>query len=225
MALDHELRLHQEILLLTLKDERGTPAAAMYGYALAGAILTELVLEERVRLVERKSGRPVVELVSATQVGDPVLDDAIRRVRTARRRASPNAWITRWARRRVMHETARHLARRGVLRTEERRVLLLFNRTVYPAMDPGPERRLIERIRDAVLTDDAVDARTAAVVTLANAAGLLRPIFGRRALKGRKDRFELLARDNTVGAATRAAIQAAQAAMVAATAAATSAAT
>jgi len=225
MAHEHDLRLHQEVVLLALKDEKGTPAASMYRFALAGAVLTELFMEDRVGLEERKRGKPLVMLQSGTQIGDPVLDDALLQIQNARRRANTVTWVQRWAKGQLLHETARRLARQGVLRVEEKRVLLLFNRTVYPEMDPGPERRLIERMRAAIFGDAEVDARTAAIVALSHAAGLLNPVFGRKELKARKKRIAALTEDDAVADATRAAIQAAQAAVVAATAAATSAAT
>ena len=40
-----ELRLHEEVLLLALKDDKGTPYAAQYGLALGGAVLAELLLD------------------------------------------------------------------------------------------------------------------------------------------------------------------------------------
>lgn len=226
MTIEHDLRLHQEVVLLALKDEKGTPAASMYTFALAGAVLTELCLEDRLALEERKRGKPLVTLRSGTQIGDPVLDDALLQLQNAKRRANAATWVQRWAKSRLLHETARRLAQQGVLRVEEKRVLLLFNRTVYPEMDPGPERRLIERIRIAIFGDAEVDARTAAIVTLSNAAGLLNPVFGRKELKARKGRIQGMAEGDAVAEATRAAIQAAQAAVaVAAATAATSATT
>lgn len=224
MSPDPELRLHEEVLLLTLKDEKGTPAWTQYTYALAGAILAELVLEERVRLEERKRRKPLVHLVSATQIGDPILDDALRAIRVARRRATAGTWIQRWARNRLLHETARRLARRGILQAREKRVLLLFSRTVYPELNPEPEQRLIERMRAAIFGSDDVDARTATVISLAGAADLLKPIFGKE-LKGRKDRLEALAEGDAVSEVTRATVQAVRAAVVAAGTAATAAAT
>ncbi len=222
MSPDADLRLHEEILLLTLKNEKGTPAWGQYTFALAGAVLTELVIEERVRLEERKGRKkPLVDLVSATQIGDPILDDAIRQVRLAKRRGTAGTWIQRWAKTRLLHDTARRLARRGVLRMQQKRVLLLFNRTVYPELDPGPEQRLVERMRDAIFGDADVDARTAAVVSLAQVADLLKPVFGAKELKARKARMKELAEGEEVAEVTRAAVQAAAAAAAAAVAAAT----
>ncbi len=221
----HDLRLHEEVLLLALKDETGTPAASMYAYGVGGAILAELILEERVRLVERRRGAPLLEAASgASPVGDPVLDPALRQVRDAKRRGSTTTWVSRFSRRDRLRETARSLVHKGILRMEEKRLLLLFRRTVYPELDPAPERRLVERVRRAVFSDDPVDARTAVLVGIAYPSGLLAPLFGRKAVRDRKVRLRALVEDNVAADATRATIQAVQVAVIAATTAATSAA-
>lgn len=98
--------------------------------------------------------------------------------------------------------------------------MVLFSRTVYPELDPVPERRVIERIREAVLGDGPVDGRTAALVSLAHAAGLLRPVFDRKTLRAKKARLAHLAEGDVAAEAAREAIQAVQAAVLAATAAA-----
>lgn len=222
---EHDLRLHEEAMLLALKDEKGTASSSVYPYALAGGVLTELLMAERVRLEERRRGPPLVALASATQIGDSVLDDAIRQIQNTGRGRTTTTWVQRWARRGTVQDTARRLVQRGILRAEERPVLFVFRRTVYPTNDPGPERRLVEQIRAALFGDDAVDERTTALIALADAAGLLAPLFGRREVKSRKERIAALTEDDAVGEAARAAIQAARAAVVTVVTAATSAAT
>ena len=225
MAMNHDLPLHEAVLLLALRDDKGTPAASMYTYAVAGGVLAELLLAERVRLAPRRRGKPLIEPHDSAMVGDPVLDDALRRVRDARRRATAATWVSRLARQETVKATARRLSRKGILRTEEKRVLLLFSRTVYPELDPAPERRLIEEIRTAVLGEEPVDARTAALVSLADTAGLLRPIFDRKTLKARKARLAAIAEGDAAAEAAKEAIQAVQVAIMAATTATTAATT
>ena len=49
----NDLFLHEEILLLALKDEEGTIASGTtYEFAAGGAILAELLLQKRVRVSE-----------------------------------------------------------------------------------------------------------------------------------------------------------------------------
>ena len=50
-----ELFLHEKIMLLALQDEKGTlESGTMYTYGLGGAILAELLLGERIRVVTPK---------------------------------------------------------------------------------------------------------------------------------------------------------------------------
>jgi hypothetical protein len=55
MTKPNKLHLHEEVLLLALKDDKGTPfATTQYGFAMAGAMVAELVLAERIDLEDSK---------------------------------------------------------------------------------------------------------------------------------------------------------------------------
>jgi len=218
-----DLLLHQEVLLLALKDDEGTPEFGVsYSYAVAGAILAELFLNERVALVQPKK-RELLEMVSATPLGDPVLDNALEKIRTAKRRATPATWVPRFGNsQQLRHDVAAGLVNRGILKADEGKILWIFKRRIYPEIDPGPERRIIARLEEAIFTDTPdVEPRTAILISLANATGLLKPIFDRKRLKARKDRMEQLTSGEFAGAAAQAAVQAASAAAMAAITAAT----
>jgi Golgi phosphoprotein 3 len=218
------LLLHQEVLLLALKDDEGTPEFGVsYSYAMAGAILAELFLNERVRLVQPKKSE-LLDLVSSTPLGDPVLDNALEKIRTAKRRATAATWVPRFGNsQQLRHDVAAGLVNRGILKADEGKILWLFKRRIYPEIDPGPERRIIARLEEAIFTDTPdVEPRTAILISLANPTGLLKPVFDRKRLKARKDRIEALTSGEFAGAAAQAAVQAAAAAaMVAITAATT----
>ena len=219
------LRLHHELLLLALHDEKGTLAfARMIEIGLAGGLLGELLLEGRAELrPEGRKGRPLVTVVSRATFGDPVLDEGLRRLAEAKRRANPQATVASLARIKGLRaRTATALCRRGILRETEDRVLLLFKRRTYPTVDPGPERVLIDRVREAIEDPGAeVDPRTALLVQLARSTGALRAIYSNKEIRSRKARLEELKPVAGVsGEAAQAAIEAAQAAVVAAMAAA-----
>ena len=220
----HHLRLHEQILLLALRDERGTTEgkAGMWRLAFGGAILAELALEERIAIDPGK--KALVRVTDRSSLGDPVLDDALARIADAKRPAGAARWVSRLANLNLRRESARGLCRRGILHETRDRILFLFTRTCFPTVDPAPERSLIAAIRAAVASEDgAVDGRIAALVGVAHAAGTLRVVFDRKTLKARRQRIERLAADHVAAAATRAAVQAVQTAvMIAATTAATS---
>lgn len=224
---DHELPLHEEILLLALRDEEGTTAAgSMYAYALGGAILAELLLRDRVAIEQVKKSALVV-MKTATQTGEPVLDEALERIRTARRRAAARTWVYRFGQTpKLRVRVAERLRQKGILKVAEDRVLWIFSRRVYPALDPGPERRIVERLRTVILSDDpAPDDRTALLASLAAAARLLEGVLDRTERKARKARIKRLAKGQVAGQETAATIEAVQAAVIAVTTAVTIAAT
>jgi Golgi phosphoprotein 3 len=230
MAGKTELLLHEELLLLALRDEKGTvhSRAGMLGIALGGGILSELAMAERVRVTEDK--RPFVELVDRKRLGDDVLDDCLTRVRDARRRARAATWVSRFAQLSgLRNRVAAGLCRKRVLREDEDRVLWLFRRKLYPERDGRYEQRILTRMRKAIFSESQrVEPRTAMLVSLADAAGLLAIPFTRRELRERKERLKELREGQALSGATHAAVQAAvqatQAAIIAATTAASTAA-
>jgi Golgi phosphoprotein 3 len=219
MKKSSQLYLHQEILLLALRDEKGTIASGtLYQYAIGGAVLAELLLGERVRL-EASNKKQMVTLVDSTPIGAAVVDECLETVGTAKRRATAQTWVSKFAGlKNLKHRVAEGLCDRGILKEEDAKVLLLFTRKTYPELDPEPERELVERLRQAIFTDtDDVEARTVVLASLANSAGVLRVAFDKKELKGRKDRIEQIVNGEVTGKATQEAIQAMQAAVMMAT--------
>jgi Golgi phosphoprotein 3 len=218
-----ELHLHEQMLLLVLRDEEGTveSKAGMYRIALGGAILSELLLEDRIEIEEGK--KKLVNPISAEPLGEPVLDEAIARMAAAKRRRRASAWVSSLAGiKRLRHRIAEGLCRRGILKDSEDTVLLIFKRKAYPTIDPTPERRLVGDLRAAIVgAASTVDARTAILIALAHATGSLRAHFDRQTLKQHRQRLEKITSGDLIGGATREAVRAAQAAAMAAITAAT----
>lgn len=230
-----ELWLQEEVLLLALKDEKGTPHSSMYSIAMGGAMLAELLLNERLVLEEKPRKKPLkpgkkpaylVAVDNPKQLADPVLDECLHRVVTSKKARSPQEWVTRFGQLKdLKRRVAVGLCRKGILREREDRILVLFRRTAYPTLDGSPERRIADRLQDAVAGDSMeLDARTAVLVALANGTGILKHVLGKDLVKQRKDRIQEIGEGDIVGEATKAAVQAAQAAVIAASTAATSAA-
>ena len=92
---------------------------------------------------------------------------------------------------------------------------MIFTRKIYPEVDPAPEQELMKRLRRAVFTDAReVDPRTVVLVSLAHAADLLKIVFDKKELRGRKARIEKVVNGEVTGKAAKAAIEAMQAAMM-----------
>ena len=71
--LSRDLRLHEEVLLLALRDKKGTieSRAGMYRFALGGAILAELLIEGRIAVESGK--KKLVEVTDPGPLHDPLM--------------------------------------------------------------------------------------------------------------------------------------------------------
>jgi hypothetical protein len=214
--MQNTLFLHEEILLLALRDEEGTIASGtMYQYAIGAALLAELLLSKRIE-VEQSGKKKLVNLISPSPLSEPLIDECLEKVGSAKRRAVLQTWVSRFAGvKNLKHRVAQQLCRRGILRAEEDKVLLIFTRKIYPEVNPEPEAELIERLRHAIFTDaEDIDPRTVVLLSLANSTGLLKVVFDKKKLKGRKARIKQIVNGEITGKAATEAIQAMQAAVM-----------
>ena len=203
------LFLHEEVLLLALRDKEGTVAfGVMCELAMGGAIAAELLLRQKIEI--DTGNRPLVNVVDEQPLGNEVLDECLTLVTTASRRARLRAWVPRFARRRrLKHRVAQGLCAHGILREDEDRVLLLFRRRIYPEIDPQPERKIVERLRRALLSPGTrVEPRTLVLLSLVKSADLLRSCFEKREIKENKRRIADMVSGELAGQATGKAIQA-----------------
>ncbi|WP_199422454.1 GOLPH3/VPS74 family protein [Actinotalea solisilvae] len=172
--------LADDLLLLLTDDRSGRPAetGVRLENVVAGAALTELLLLSRVRLTgpgeSVRAGRVVVE--DATPVGDPLLDEALRRVG----HGTPKAPHTLLAHLRpgLLEALRARLVERGVLRVEAGRVLGLFPRTSWPAEDSTHEAQLRERLREVLALGREPSEREAGVVALLHAVNRVQNVLG-----------------------------------------------
>lgn len=211
-----DLFLHEEVALLALRDEQGTFQLGLaFDYAVGGAILAELLLAGRLR-VDESSKKQWVRITSSKPLGDPLVDECLDRVATAKRPASLQSWVSRFAHaKKLRPRVAEELCRRGILRADEDKVLWLFRRRIYPEVNPAPERRLLDRMRRAITKDTRdLDARTVAIISLAKSAGLLKLTLDKPTLKRRKVRIEKIINGEVAGKATQEALAAVQAALM-----------
>lgn len=230
-----KLFLHEEIMLLALAEKKGTIIAEdAYRFALGGAILAELLLSKRIAVAKDKKADQgsglgawlasafaetnLVNVVSRKPLGNEILDECLNRVDTAKRRGSLKTWVQRFCNMsHLKHRIAEGLCERGILRADQHKILLIFNRKIYPERDPRPERRIIERLRNAIFSEVRdLDPRTVVLLSLANSAKLLKIPFDKKRLRSRKKRIERVTSGELMGKATKEAVEAAQAAVVAA---------
>lgn len=210
------LFIHEEIMLLALKDEEGTIASgAMYNYAVGGAIIAELLLSQRIA-VDQSKKKKLVSVINPEQLNDPLIDEWLINMSSSKRQKTLQDWVSRIAGTKdLKHRVAAQLCQRNILKMNEESILLLFTRRIYPEINPRPERLIIDRLKNAIFTDtDDVDARTIVLLSLAKSANILPFIFGKKEIKQRKKRIEQIINGDLAGKATKEAIEAMQAAVM-----------
>jgi hypothetical protein len=133
-----------EELFLLLRRDDGKPesASAQRGFGLAAAVVTDLVLAERVTLSDDKDPRMTV--LVAGPAGHPVLDAAMARLE--QRDGKKLSTLVTDRKLALERPVATALADAGVIRVEEKRAMGLVPER-YPVLDPEPERRLREQLR------------------------------------------------------------------------------
>ncbi len=215
-----DLRLHEELLLLSLHDRKGSIRVSSLGMALGAGLLAELVLEGRA--VYERGAKPSKDRILPADpkpLTDAVLDGALAKLRKAKKPRAPKAWVMSFSQiTGLRKQIGTALSRRGILRERRARVLGVFPWTYFPQLDPSAKRRVVERLRTAVEEDGEVDERTALLVAIAASTGILKLHVGKPVMKTRKARIEGLVAAHPLGAATKQAVEAAQAAAAAAAA-------
>ena len=216
MQYTDNLFLYEEIMLLALKDEEGTIASgAMYNYAVGGAIIAELLLNQRIAVDESKK-KKLVSVINTELLNDPLIDEWLIKMNSAKRRKTLQDWVSRIANTKdLKHRIALQLCQRGILKMDEKSILLLFTQRIYPEINPEPEREIINRLHKTIFTDtDDIDARTIVLLSLAKSANILTVIFGKKEIKQRKKRIEQIVNGDIAGKATKEAIDAMEAAVM-----------
>ena len=203
-------------MLIVLRDREGTIAASdRYQYAIGGAVLAELMLHERID-IETDKKKQYARVLDTRSLHDPLLDTCLARMAAAKKRAQLQTWVSRFAgTKNLKHLVAGQLVQRGILRVSQDKVLGIFRRTIYPELDPRPERQLNEQLERAILGEkNDVATRTAILISLAGSADLLKLVIDKKELKRRKQRIAQISNGELTGKATRAAIEAMQAAVM-----------
>lgn len=205
--------LAEDLLLFALDDDKGTTDWTGWGelpFALAGALLADLALLQRIELREEEK----VALLDATPTGDPLLDAALTRIANSEKPHDAEHWVTTLNSKveKLQDRLEERLVFHGILRREEHRILFIFPSDRYPTADASVERELHEQIRAVLLTDESPDPRTVVLISLLRSCKLLDGTFSKDERRVANDRAEAVIEDERAGAAGAAVKAAADAA-------------
>lgn len=194
------LSLAEELLLLALHDEKGkivSAASMSLLYGLAGALLLELSLRDRITIENKK-----LILRDDKLTGDEIIDEAIVKIRQSKKPHKPDHWVSKLSGMKNMKDRLLdRLVYQGILRKEEKKVLWVFPSKQYPTVNGKPERDARALIRAALLDGAPPDERTKTIVSLVVACDLINEIFPKGERRRAKKRAKEIAASDPFGKA------------------------
>ncbi len=194
------MRLAEEILLLDRADD-GTMSRApkwLIRYALGGAVLMDLALENRI-----DSDVDRLFLIDSAPVGDALLDPMLAEIAGAGESHDALYWVEHATRHAdEIRETALlRLVDNGILAKRDDRYLGIFGTQRYMLIRQETGRELAGRIKAALLSSAIPDPKDAVIVTLADGCGLLGEVLSADEMDQAVPRIELLRKMDLIGRA------------------------
>lgn len=219
MTMEHDLLLAEELLLLSLNDEKGSDQTwSGLDPGLSGALLIELTDIGALR-VDGDSNL----VAGGPRPDDALLGEALDVVATADRPRGAKHWVEKLPgklkplRRRV----AERLVDRGILGEESKELLGVTVSRRYPEKDGAPEQALRARLLSALTDAGEPPAHDAQLIGLLRPFDLIAKNVPREQRKGAKRRAKEIAETGPVGSAVNATVMEVQTAIVVAVAAST----
>ena len=201
------LRFPEELMLLMLDDENGKFARVpdrLLRYALAGGVLMDLALEDRIDTDLEK-----LILVNPEPLEDSLLDPTLADISQATETHDARFWVERTARlsaEAIRHKALNRLVDRGILECRDDRFLWVFQARRYPAIDGTAEREVKLRIMEILFSDQVPLPRDVVIIGLVHACDLFRQILSDRELANVATRIDEVRQLDLIGRAMSQAI-------------------
>jgi hypothetical protein len=188
------LTLLEELLLLTLDDEKGTVipnTLKRSSYALSGAALAELALSGRVSVDD--SG--CLEATDSKETGDLILESMLRKIQTSKKKRKLLYWVSTLANRpkKLRRRVGERLVAKGVLTQQGGHYTWIIPSPESSNL-AGPAKYAIkENLRSVILTGAPADVHCLALLSLLRGGKLLKLVFTRDELPIARQRiYEML---------------------------------
>ena len=195
------LNIPEEIALLAL-GENGEVHPKIknpkFDIVIASAILMDLALHhcidtDRVNIIPDK----------LEPLNDPILDVAIEEIKRYNDPLPIKDWIAELS---IMgqffrDEIIKSLVSKGVLKIEDKQVLWVFSKRVYPLVEDKEIKVVNARIRDLVFSDEIPDPQDIVILSVLKHADLLDVLFTDKELDDYKERISQIAKMDMIGLA------------------------
>lgn len=193
------LRFAEEIMLLLLDDKGRTFAdvpITSLKYALAGAVLMDLALENRIDTDQER-----LFVIDSAPLEDDLLDPTLARIVQSTEVHDARYWLEQTVPHTVdiRERSLARLIERGILRQEDDRFLWVFQTRRYPIIDDQTVREVKLRIMGVLLSDEIPDLRDIVLISLSDTCGIFKHLLSNRELRGAAQRIKQIRRMDLIG--------------------------
>lgn len=202
--------LAEELLLLAFHDDTGRNQATNLELGLAGGIILDLVMAERIDVVDKK-----VQVIDTRSTGDTLLDEVLQRMTDDKPRRAQSV-IQRLSRG-LTQQVRDRMVEAGALEHDRDTVLGIFPFNRYRATANNHiEADAVRRLTTAVDTGYSSEARTSGLATLVYILNLEKTVFPGRKRREVRAALKKLSEASWASRATKQAVDAAKAAAMSA---------
>jgi len=172
------LSLPEKVLLFALDDDTGKIChlpEQYLDYALAGALVMELALQNRLHTTEDATLR----VLDKALVGNTSLDAVLELLPEVGENVSLEKALAEVSAKtkEFMEDILQELVDKEILKREDYRYLLVFSKECYPMVDPTEEIAIRTRLRDILLSEKAPRDKDTILIGITHVCNLLKPIF------------------------------------------------
>ena len=206
----------EELLLLALNNKKGTilmSASSALVYGIAGGLLVELTLMNRLMLQNKK-----IIVNDESPVEDELLQQVFQVIKNDPKSRSVKYWVNRLNSRiggRLKNKLFDRLANKGIVEKEPHHFLWVIQYYHYPLIDYNLKDAIQKRIREEIIykTGDP-EQRTAVLGSLIYACNLLNTVFPSDERRTAKKRLKQIAKNEVYGKVVSESVQALQVAII-----------
>ncbi|MDN5354143.1 MAG: golgi phosphoprotein 3 [Candidatus Cloacimonadota bacterium] len=195
----NKLTLPEELLLIALDDDEGTfvqmPMMAL-DYALAGALIMELALQERIGI---RAGK--LHLRNDSDLNDEIYNKLLQMIASESENKPVKFWIEKinFEFEDLKQTILQKLIDKKILMEKEEKILWVFHRRRYPMIHGEEEKEVKTRLREVVRQNKEPSTRDIILLSLIQACGLIDEVFSKEEQQKFSERIDSIAKLTTIG--------------------------
>lgn len=192
-----KLNLVDDLVLLALDDNSGDFISDLHAlaYGMAGAVIMELSIRNRIRLVEG-----YVRISERKYTGDKLLDEFMNKIIQSRKELKLKEWVEIVGNEaeKIKYDTIDKLVDSGILEKKKDKILWIFPVNKYPAQNCDPENKLRRRLKDIVFNGAEAQHNDLMLMNLIQSCELGEEVYGKENVDKFKEKLKELSADNEI---------------------------